>query len=503
MITQLAISNFKGITGDGIALTLAPVTLLFGANSAGKSTVLQALLYLHSILEHRSADTDTPTLRSRGCDFGDFRNIVHGRDLDRGIILTVAFTPSDDLKLTHLPYTYMAEQFIAEDLVAAVESAVVSIVVVWSELLSMPLVGGYSVGVNGEPFATLVAATDGSGVQLASVNEEHPLGVGLAAQYGIAHGCLQGEKHALPRWGQSLGIDTVDEGLDPGRTRFEAVVVGLGACLRDELARMLHVGPLRAVPPRGLRPPTHTAPAEWSQGLGAWHAATHDVFLAAKIGDWMQRIGTGYALTIASRRLVDEEGAFARLLARVAEGLEDPDVLLKAWQAQPQRPAIRVVDLETTTDHHPADLGVGIAQVVPVIAAAVVQDQPQANGRTGKVHLAAIEQPELHLHPAVQTGLGDLFAAAIRDETGERNERQFLIETHSEHLILRLLRRIRETTDGELEPDAPKLAPEDVAIYWAEKVDGAVVMKAIGVDADGEFTERWPKGFFAERLREL
>jgi predicted ATPase len=54
--------------------------------------------------------------------------------------------------------------------------------------------------------------------------------------------------------------------------------------------------------------------------------------------------------------------------------------------------------------------------------------------------LIAIEQPELHIHPAVQVGLGDLFAEQIKER-----DCLFLIETHSEHLLLRLLRRVRET----------------------------------------------------------
>ena len=52
----------------------------------------------------------------------------------------------------------------------------------------------------------------------------------------------------------------------------------------------------------------------------------------------------------------------------------------------------------------------------------------------------AVEQPELHVHPAVQVALGDVFIDGIKN----RN-RTMLIETHSEHLLLRLLRRVRET----------------------------------------------------------
>lgn len=49
-ITRITIENFKGI-GDKVDIPIRPITLFFGANSAGKSTVLQALLYLRELLE--------------------------------------------------------------------------------------------------------------------------------------------------------------------------------------------------------------------------------------------------------------------------------------------------------------------------------------------------------------------------------------------------------------------------------------------------------------------
>ena len=66
-----------------------------------------------------------------------------------------------------------------------------------------------------------------------------------------------------------------------------------------------------------------------------------------------------------------------------------------------------------------------------------------------KQGILLIEQPELHVHPAIQVGLGDLF---IRRDSDARElvgaGKTLLIETHSEHIMLRLLRRIRETTEG-------------------------------------------------------
>jgi len=56
-LTKIDIENFKGI-GEKQSIELAPITLLFGPNSAGKSTILQALHYLREILERQNADPD-------------------------------------------------------------------------------------------------------------------------------------------------------------------------------------------------------------------------------------------------------------------------------------------------------------------------------------------------------------------------------------------------------------------------------------------------------------
>ena len=112
-------------------------------------------------------------------------------------------------------------------------------------------------------------------------------------------------------------------------------------------------------------------------------------------------------------------------------------------------------------------------------------------------HLVA-EQPELHIHPALQMALGDLFIEAVTD--GDRPPQQFLIETHSEHLLLRLLRRLRENNDNEARGPLG-LYPEDLAIYFVEGGAEGMQIRLLSVDEGGRFN--WPKGFFDEREREF
>ncbi|MCC7383260.1 MAG: DUF3696 domain-containing protein [Deltaproteobacteria bacterium] len=135
-------------------------------------------------------------------------------------------------------------------------------------------------------------------------------------------------------------------------------------------------------------------------------------------------------------------------------------------------------------------MGAGISQLIPVVVAAV-------EGRSG---LTLVEQPEIHVHPALQVALGDLLIDTV---TRESSRRTLLVETHSEHLILRLLRRIRETTERELGEGDPAFSEDKLSVLYVESTPGGVSVRRLRVDERGEFTDRWPKGFFAERMEEL
>lgn len=133
----------------------------------------------------------------------------------------------------------------------------------------------------------------------------------------------------------------------------------------------------------------------------------------------------------------------------------------------------------------PNEIGTGVSQLMPLIVAAITQ----------KGGLVACEQPELHLHPRVQVAIGDL----LSQNTEHVN---YLIETHSEHLILRLRRRIRQNTDNELPVGLKAFSHNEVVINYLEPSKDGVQVRRIRMDEDGEFRQPWPNGFFHERLDE-
>lgn len=162
---------------------------------------------------------------------------------------------------------------------------------------------------------------------------------------------------------------------------------------------------------------------------------------------------------------------------------------LKAAELVKKTPQLALHDVRKKIDVSHRDVGTGISQVLPVLVAAFGSyDQ-----------IIAMEQPEIHLHPALQAELGDAF---IESALGGR-QNTFILETHSEHLILRLLRRIRETTNGELPDGIHPVRREDVQIIFVQPDASGSRFVELPVDSDGEFVEPWPGGFFPERAKEL
>jgi hypothetical protein len=124
------------------------------------------------------------------------------------------------------------------------------------------------------------------------------------------------------------------------------------------------------------------------------------------------------------------------------------------------------------------DVGFGVSQILPVVTLCYY---------VPKGSTVLMEQPEIHLHPSVQAGLADVFidAAKIRDI-------QIILESHSEHLLKRLQRRVAEE----------QLSHEDAALYFSDMKAGVSELKPLHLDMFGNITS-WPDGFFGDEFGEM
>ena len=131
-------------------------------------------------------------------------------------------------------------------------------------------------------------------------------------------------------------------------------------------------------------------------------------------------------------------------------------------------------------DHHLdlTSVGVGASQILPVIVSCLLCEPGQ---------LVVLEQPELHLHPRLQQQLGEFLLLCAR------SGRQVLVETHSEHLINRVRRRIAEDVSYGQDPEESE---EYVQLLFAEQIDGTTHIRTSGVDFYGGVELAWPSSFF-------
>ncbi len=293
------------------------------------------------------------------------------------------------------------------------------------------------------------------------------------------------KKYASGDGGRWLRIELLLSELISGT--MQSVLGATEVSSKSAFSPSSRIGPLRPIPSRGKS--------------GTILDTTDDTEFVRKVNDWLeQRLGLDYAIkrfklkVLPENQLIDFDSGEPK--SRIAgKHMEDPAAFF------PQMPedyhmAVKLHDKRRQIDLDFVDVGVGMPQLVPVLAAALYEHN---------YGMVMLEQPELHLHPAIQVELGDLFIESTCEHSGM--ERVFLIETHSEHLLLRLLRRIEQTTENELPSNIVGLHAKDVSIIYVEplrtKKSIKTRIKRLRVDNTGEFLDRWPNGFFDERAGEL
>jgi hypothetical protein len=273
-----------------------------------------------------------------------------------------------------------------------------------------------------------------------------------------------------------------------------AIITGPGELLVDALKDSVYISPFREMPPRHYQPTRSPEPRRWANGLAAWDwLLLEDKSFVACVNEWLfakHRFDAGYKIDVRHyRELEVDDPLLAALTAREPVDDLDLDRIREQLLSLPQGRRLSIRDMRSGVSLFPQDLGVGISQVIPVVVAAL----------RNKLGVVAIEEPESNIHPAFQIVLADLFITQAKANP----DVLFLVETHSEHLMLRCLRRIRETSEGETVNGLPDVRPEDITVHFVEPSEQGPVIHRIRIDDDGEFMDPWPRGFFPERMKEV
>ncbi len=268
---------------------------------------------------------------------------------------------------------------------------------------------------------------------------------------------------------------------------FVSLVFDTHYLIEAELNKLAYLGPLRTYPAR-LMPAKHEQDPNWlASGGFAWQSIRDRHDLREKVNKWLgaEFLKTPYKLS--ERKLYALEDLKKSLHNSSEITLEQ--VLASLGSTQPVTTELLLTDLRSDTYVTHRDIGVGMSQIMPILVYVY---------GSKKQHIL-IEQPEIHLHPALQAELGDVF---IESALGDAQNR-FILETHSEHLILRIMKRMRQMARGELPEEHPfGVRPEDVAILYVEPGEEGAVVKVLELDEEGQLLDPWPGGFFEEGFEE-
>ncbi|MCY4021717.1 MAG: DUF3696 domain-containing protein [Chloroflexi bacterium] len=167
-----------------------------------------------------------------------------------------------------------------------------------------------------------------------------------------------------------------------------------------------------------------------------------------------------------------------KLLSNVAKYLQDINLVgsfqVKSIDQNEQRyeATATIGGIESSL----ADAGFGLSQVLPVIT--MLLSAPAGS-------IVLLEQPELHLHPNAQSALADLLLLAA-----EQRGLQLIVESHSEHLLRRLQRRIAE--------ENPEFAnPDNIKMYFCQTGDAGASIREVEIDRFGQIAN-WPENFLGD-----
>lgn len=507
-IKSLTIQNFKGIGSEQV-VPLLPITLLFGPNSAGKSTILHALNYLNDLVNRFDPNGGSGQHGSSAMDLGGFVHFVHQHDKERSISLSVDLDlDGTDLFETRVnrAYRHLYEAASPEHrrksgladltpITAQVLGVSFTFEVAWSSELEGPFVRRMGIRINGSDFASVRCTENARTANISSLFLDHEVlgdedldGWKAVARTAFADRFFSGDgstvislastKHAIPDWRNGLEFGEVwreveEEGKGAKLTisaLLNCLICGSLEALGQELEGLRYIGPLRDLPGRARR--SQGKSTAWGAGIAAWDLVAADTAVRSAVNVWLDQghLDLGYALVSQP------------ILEVLEQSTSDNEV---ASEPLDRYKRLLLRDTTRQVDVYPHDVGIGVSQLMPVVVGALAREAT----------ILAVEQPELHIHPRLQIALGDLFVHAA--EQGKT----LLLETHSEHLMLRLLRRIRETSEGTSAPAFP-LSADDLQVLYVECVDGETRIAPLRVSDSGRFVDRWPHGFFDERLEE-
>lgn len=407
-LTSLYLKNFKGFSEDNAeednTINIKPITLIYGPNSFGKSSILQTLLLLNQTSKER--DYKNTDLYLGGTDdlvnLGTYQNFINNHDTNKELTI----------KLT-LPYKQLKDHH--------------------NSMILTQISLSYNFKLEDDKIKLI--SIDVFKYRLDYSDIDNPVKKELKpVHYDIENPV---EKKSF----FSVKNAEDDKENDIAGELFDGI---------DEIIEnIVYVSSYRKVPERVFISKKRNIDYVGKYGENTAEILNNDDKTLQKVNEWLYKI--------------------AKYNLSKKEKNRDTD-------------SVSLDDKATNVQNiNLLDLGSGIAQVLPIITQTF----------KAKNKMVLIEEPEIHLHPRAQAEIGEMFADAIK----EPYNNTFIIETHSENLLLRLQRLIK---NGELSKD-------DVSVIYVDKDEKGSYCIPLEMDDKGYIINimEVPDGFFEEGFNEL
>lgn len=431
--------NFRSLADTGW-LRIRPITIVIGPNASGKTSLHAPLLLMKQTTD--SPDTQL-ALKTKGdlFDAGSYRDLIHNHDIERNL----------EFSLRHNKYEGEIEEEELEELGTDQPGEL-------NLEFSLPDVGS-------QPQLLRYLVRDIHSREL--VHRYRLKSGGYSLRQPKLREASSEARSAIRRAPPEHFLFTVeplfrirlaperDKAKQPSDLTFQAeealylyAISYVGNWIDHILSNISYIGPLRQ---RARR--LYELSGEKPLDVGTRGENTPEILFRERRTELMETVNSWVSKF---------EFGFQIECTEVATGAYE--IVLRRLKSSP---AINL-----------ADTGFGLSQVLPLIVQGFYGE-----GR----NLVVAEQPEIHLNPKLQSLLADLFVSI------SKSKKSVLVETHSEHLILRLRRLVAE---GQIDPS-------DIALYYVEKHGEVSSIREVPFQEDGHIAaEKWPEGFFEDALSE-
>lgn len=502
MIHSIRIQNFKSILDSGW-ISIKPITFLYGPNASGKSAVLKAIQFLAETF-NLSNDMSTPCLNSTEIDLGEFKNMVHKNNLKNPLIISLKYNISSHIVRFVWKCKYIDENSYDINQSIILIPLMTRITINQKDSRSSTSHGYiqsiskksennfYEYDTRQEKVLKREILQDFDDLNQHNDFKLIEMGKLITDQYkrfssdiknypnfdfeSLSLRCImaqhtdwipsphilllnQDEEKSLPLEQRTLFMQRIPRDYI---YFIENAYAELYYCIRS----ISHIGPYRKPLSRdhvktGNQLKSNIFVAADGRNVDLIISSNSDkINLLAKINSCLDKIKLNYHIHLSQ---------------------------IKNHPLYKKLDIITVEDLITKVQCGIVDVGHGVSQVIPIIVELL-------NERT---KIVSIEQPELHLHPAQQADLAEIIFyysnLFIDDRVSMNSEPMYIMETHSEYMMLRLQKLIR----------TQKINNENASILYVSRNDnGESEIRKIALDEYGDMIDEWPNGFFEERYKE-